>query len=195
MFTVKSRGLAFLAVFLTITMVWMYGIDCMSSSCRMITFFGILGALILAFDRHTWLPFLGETVMPTTALHERVPPGATNTVRVRVPSKNIEWVVYWAANPGGSTDQHPFDAYGGYQNTGVVHPPLNKEFVTLRVRCPGQYTTPRGYKPLDKHVHYRFVYRNGWVSEVKTSKIECNCGDTRGKQKRVRFILPCNMKQ
>jgi hypothetical protein len=161
-------------------MVWMYGIDCMSSPCRILTILGIVGALVLAFDRTTWLPFLGETVMPTTALRERVPPGSTNTVTVRVPSKEVAWIMYWAANPGGVSDQHPMDAYRGFQNTGVVRPSPDTDFATLWFKCPGQYTTPRGYKPLDKHVHYRFVFQNGWVSEVKTSKIDCNCAPRGG---------------
>lgn len=110
-------------------------------------------AIILAFDRTLWLPFLGETVLPSTLIPLKEQSGSTK-IKVKV-APNTK-VAYWAALPpkdGESADEPVESAYGKYGNSGVTM--SNDEGdATLSFEKGTGYIVPSG-KRLDSHVHYR----------------------------------------
>jgi hypothetical protein len=121
-------------------------------------------ALLLAFHRDTYLPFLGETVFPSSVLKEQTPAGATRTVKVKV--KPHTKVVYWASEPGDNLNKKTFDvAYGKYENAGVTVSD-NNGVALLKVREPQSYTIP--FETLSSHIHYRMVKESGFLDSVRT---------------------------
>jgi uncharacterized membrane protein YuzA (DUF378 family) len=132
-------------------------------------FYGLIGlcALMIMFDRDTYLPFLGETVMPASVLAERVPAGASLAVKVRVPPGSK--VLYWAAEPATDGLEHMNDwreAYQEFENAGVTHADSRGNAI-LKVRPPQAYTVPfRGR--LDPHVHYRVCHPDGMMGRIDT---------------------------
>lgn len=130
-----------------------------------------IAALSMAFNRDTYLPFLGETVFPCSLLQEQAPPGATQSVQVRV-EPNAK-VLYWATEPSdGGVDLKPFDvAYGGYKNAGVAIADHNG-FVMLKVREPQPYKVPFKGR-LEQHIHFRTCSGTpGFVGRIKTVYIK-----------------------
>jgi uncharacterized membrane protein YuzA (DUF378 family) len=133
--------------------------------------YALIGASLLLrmFQRDTYLPFLGSTVMPCTVLEPHEPPGATKEVQVVVaPNKKV---IYWAAEP--AKPQSPLTtwdkAYGSYENTGVTV--SNESGVAiLKVREPQAYTVPMRGR-LESHIHYRVCGEPGWMGEVNTVSI------------------------
>ena len=125
-----------------------------------------LAAVMMVFNRDTYLPFLGETVFPSSVLHDQTPAGATRTMVVKV--KPLTKVVYWASEPGNGNnlDKKIFDlAYGNYENAGVVQA-NNKGQAILKVREPQSYNVP--FQTLTPHIHYRSVDSSGFLGPVKT---------------------------
>jgi len=121
-------------------------------------------ALFLAFSRDTYLPFLGETVFPSSILQEQTPAGATRTVRVKV--KPLTKVVFWASEPGDNLDKKTFDiAYGKYENAGVTVSDKDGN-AYLKVREPQPYKVP--FESLTPHVHYRQVTESGFLGIVRS---------------------------
>ncbi len=119
-------------------------------------------------NRNFYLPFLGNSVYPCGGLSERTPQNSNKMVQVNVkPNVNV---IYWASENFTSNDNliidNPWDAYGDYDNYGVVKSNDNGNAV-LTFRNPVSYKVPSG-KKLDKHVHYRYCLGNGMMSEVKT---------------------------
>ncbi len=110
-------------------------------------------AIILAFDRTLWLPFLGETVLPSSLIPLKEQSGSTK-IKVKV-APNTK-VAYWAALPpkeAGSNDEPVETAYGKYGNSGVTM--SNDEGdATLSFEKGTGYIVPSGRK-IDSHVHYR----------------------------------------
>ena len=125
-------------------------------------------ALLSVVGRDFFLPFLGDTVIPSGALSNSTPTNASVNVTVQVPPKST--VLYWAAEPEESdTVQMPWTAYKGYSNAGVTQAD-DSGVATLSVRDPQAYKTPWG-KRLKPHVHYRFSKTQGMYSKVFTSNI------------------------
>ena len=124
--------------------------------------FAICG-LILAIDRTTWLPFLGDTVLPSAVVPLKTNVGDTSVeVNVTPGAK----VVYWAAKPG-STVQPVEQAYDDFSNSGVV---LANDLgvATLSFDKGSEYVVPSG-KQLKSHVHYReFSDKLGMVGPVQS---------------------------
>ena len=123
-------------------------------------------AIVLAFDRTLWLPFLGETVMPSVLIPVTSATANDNTVEVHV-TPNTK-VAYWSAKPGkesslptviespeGRQSSLPTvkDAYGNFENSGVV---MSDEdgIATLAFDKGTAYVVPSG-KHIGSHVHYR----------------------------------------
>ena len=125
-----------------------------------------LAAIYLAFDRNTYLPFLGETAYPCGSMGDRVPDNATISMDVQVPPNSK--VVYWASEHSSEMDvaHNPWEAYTNYANTGVVTADGEGKAI-LKIREPTKYKTPIG-KTLEKHVHYRYCVVPGMLSEVYT---------------------------
>lgn len=121
-------------------------------------------ALILAFDRTTWLPFLGDTVLPSALVPLKTNIGDTTLdVKVNPESK----VAFWAAKPGSNPEIKVEKAYDDYSNSGVVM--ANHDGIaTLTFNKGTEYVVPSG-KHLKSHVHYReFNDKLGMVGPVKS---------------------------
>jgi hypothetical protein len=125
-----------------------------------------LCALAIAFNRDTYLPFLGESVFPCAVLSDQVPPGATRTVQVNAEPGSK--VVYWATEPGedrGVVSDWKV-AYGKFMNAGVATAD-STGIATLKVREPQPYTVPFKGR-LESHVHFRVCGPTGFVGRIKT---------------------------
>jgi hypothetical protein len=143
-----------------------------------------IAAVHLAIKRDTYLSFLGWMAFPTSALKVSKP--ANSNVKVEVNVKpGVVKVLYWASNPSNnknvitldenqsfSSYETPQEAYDNTENVGVSEVDNNK--ATLHFICPSQYKVGLLFKnTLEKHVHYRMLYANGWLSNVYTTKIDC----------------------
>lgn len=129
----------------------------------------ILSTLYLAFDRDSYLPFLGECVLPPSVLAAKTPQDAAFNVDVLVPD-GATHVMYWASESGAGLAANPYDAYGNYANAGIVQAGSNGK-ASLAVRCPRQYRV-RG-RTLPRHVHYRAIYKSGVAGPVQTTEVTC----------------------
>lgn len=126
-----------------------------------------LSALLIAFNRDTYLPFLGETVMPCQVIGTYIPQGATTEVQVQVPPGAK--VLYWASEPSNEHLKHLNNwdqAYLKYENAGVVVAD-EKGIAILKVRPPQAYSVPFKGR-LEPHVHFRICSGTGMLSRIKT---------------------------
>ena len=110
-----------------------------------------LAAIKLAMKRDTWLPFLGDSVLPTTLVPLKNMRGDTTvTVKVQPNTK----VAYWASS---KTEKEGVplveEAYGDYANSGVVVSD-EKGIAKLTVNKGTSYIVPSG-REIPRHVHYR----------------------------------------
>lgn len=137
--------------------------------------YGIVGlaALSIMFHRDTYLPFLGETVLPCTTIPERVPPGATKELRVPAPPGSK--VLYWASEPAMEELKQLQDwqqAYNKFENAGVTTTD-STGIAILKVRAPQPYLVPFKGR-LEPHVHFRICasspggQASGMLGRVKT---------------------------
>ena len=121
-------------------------------------------ALVLAFDRTTWLPFLGDTVLPSAVVPLKTNIGDT-TIDVKVaPGAKV---AFWAAKPGTDPNTKVEQAYDDYSNSGVV---LANDLgvATLTFNKGTEYVVPSG-KHLGSHVHYRmFNDKVGMIGPVQS---------------------------
>ncbi len=130
-----------------------------------------LCALYLAFQRDTWLPFLGESVLPSALVPLKVNSGDTEvSVRVRPEAK----VVYWSAKPSTSDNESDDGsvpevkaAYDDYSNSGVTQ--ANIDGVAKMAFNKGtDYEVPSG-RVIKSHVHYREMdLEYGMMGPVQT---------------------------
>ena len=122
-------------------------------------------ALLIAFNRDTYLPFLGESVFPCSVLADQTPPGATRTMQVRVqPGAKV---IFWASEPSDGRGLNTYkEAYGKYMNAGIATAD-STGLVTLKVREPQPYTVPFKGK-LEPHIHFRVCGKDGFVDRIKT---------------------------
>lgn len=124
-----------------------------------------ISALAVAFNRDTYLPFLGESVFPCSVLPDQVPAGATREVKVH--AEPGAKVVYWASEPSDGGDVPNYQgAYREYQNAGVATAD-NSGTAILKVREPQAYTVPIKGR-LESHVHFRVCGPTGFVGRIKT---------------------------
>lgn len=129
-----------------------------------------LSALFLAFQRETWLPFLGDSVLPGAVVPEKKNSGDT-TVDVHV--KPGAKVAYWAAkapessvNGAESSVPKVKDAYAHFENSGVVI--ANDAGVATLVFNKGtSYIVPSG-REIKSHVHYREFGEDGMMGPVQS---------------------------
>jgi uncharacterized membrane protein YuzA (DUF378 family) len=126
-----------------------------------------ISALAIMFNRDTYLPFLGETVLPCTTIPERVPPGATKELHVPAPPGSK--VLYWAAEPAMEELKQIPDwqqAYNKFENAGVTTTDTTGVAI-LKVRNPQSYLVPFKGR-LEPHVHFRICDGTGMLGRVKT---------------------------
>lgn len=126
-----------------------------------------ISALTIMFYRDTYLPFLGETVMPCSVLSEQTPRGADTEVKIQT-HPNAK-VIYWASEPDKEHLAKLNDwraAYLNFENIGVTS--ANGEgSATLRLRKPQPYSVPiRGR--LEAHIHYRICGEGGFLGRIET---------------------------
>jgi uncharacterized membrane protein YuzA (DUF378 family) len=125
-----------------------------------------VSAVALAVQRDTWLPFLGNSVLPGAVVPLKKNMGDT-TVDVKV--MRGAKVAYWAAEPDGAdADAVPLvrAAYDQFENSGVVV--ANDQGVATLVFNKGtSYIVPSGRK-LESHVHYREFGEDGMMGPVKS---------------------------
>ena len=136
-----------------------------------------VSAVALAVQRDTWLPFLGNSVLPGAVVPLKKNMGDT-TVDVKVmPGAKV---AYWAAEPetklgaDGATegaakaDSVPLvrAAYDQFENSGVVVA-NDQGMATLVFNKGTSYIVPSGRK-LESHVHYREFGEDGMMGPVKS---------------------------
>ena len=128
-----------------------------------------VAALYIGFARDTYLPFLGETVMPCSLLKDQIPEGANTEAVVHV--KPGAKILFWATEPATEDLKQIQDwrhAYLEYKNAGVTTADSNGVAV-LRVRTPQAYTVGvLNHKKLSPHVHYRVCKSAGMLDRVET---------------------------
>ena len=130
-----------------------------------------LAALYVGVSRDSYLPFLGQTVMPSSILTERTPEKADLKVRILAPKGRK--VLYWASNPEKDAKAPLKDwreAYGQFENAGVALAGDDGSAL-LQVQRPQSYWVPPGRK-LEPHVHYRICSDDGMMGPVRSLFIE-----------------------
>lgn len=130
-----------------------------------------LCALYVGLQRETYLPFLGETVIPCSVLKEQVPEHADTAVPVHglVPGAKV---LYWASEPATDGLARINDwrkAYLDFANAGVAVVD-QAGHATLRIRKPQPYTVPVKGR-LETHVHWRTCGPNGFLGPVETTPV------------------------
>jgi uncharacterized membrane protein YuzA (DUF378 family) len=126
-----------------------------------------LCALAVAFDRDTYLPFLGPTVVPCALIPETIPKGADTTIEVVVTP--CAKVLYWAAEPATDGLKKITDWRGAYlqfMNAGATKADSDGT-AALLVRNPQPYTVPWKGR-LEPHVHFRVCGENGMMGRIQT---------------------------
>jgi len=128
-----------------------------------------ISAIMLFWNRDTYLPFLGESLVPCAAFATRTPDNANQEVTITV--KPNSKVIYWATEPqdvSGNKGVLTWDqAYQDYSNSGVAIADSSGKCV-LRIRgAPQSYTVP--YKgTLKPHVHFRVCEKYGMMGPVQS---------------------------
>ena len=128
-------------------------------------------ALYVGLNRDTYLPFLGETVLPCSLLKEQVPEHADTEVTVSGLTPGAK-VLYWAAEPatqGLDRLKGWQQAYLEFANAGVARVSADGH-VVLRIRRPQPYTVPLKGR-LEAHVHWRVCKDGGMVGPVQTTQV------------------------
>lgn len=128
-----------------------------------------VATIVIGMKRDTWLPFLGTTAAPLSAVPTvYYPKNASKTIVVRPPPGAVK-VLYWAAERDA---QEPRAAYGAMTNSGLVDVDAVDGTARLFFAPPGQYAVRGGTKVLPRHVHWRAAFANGMMSPVMTTDIE-----------------------
>jgi len=130
-----------------------------------------LSAIYIGSQRDSYLPFLGETVIPCSVLSDKIPEHADVEVTVSGLKPGAK-VIYWASEPateglGKINDWQ--QAYLELANAGVTTVSTDGS-ATLRVRKPQPYTVPMMGR-LESHVHWRSCQDGGMMGPVQTTAV------------------------
>ena len=126
-------------------------------------------AIVLASRKTTWLPFLGDSVLPYSLVPLKTP--TESDTKVKIKTRPNSKIAYWASKPSKTSDSSPdvVKAYDDYSNSGVVLS-NNKGEAELSILAGTDYTVPSG-KQISRHVHYRVMgLEYGLMGKVKTVK-------------------------
>jgi hypothetical protein len=126
-----------------------------------------ISAIILMFNRTTWLPFLGTCVFPTKGLIPiKINNDGDKQIEVRV--KPNTRIAYWSSILNKSIDiPDVVTAYDDFSNSGVVMSD-NNGVAILSVKLGTDYIVPSN-KLIKRHVHYRELdLEYGMMGEVQT---------------------------
>ncbi len=128
-----------------------------------------VSALMLAFRRDVYLPFLGQTLFPAGTLALKTPQSANESVEIT--ARPGAKVVYWATEPNITIDPKSAKgwelAYEDFENSGVVVAD-DQGKATLRIRGPPQAYTVPVHGRLNPHVHFRIEKPGGFFGRVQT---------------------------
>lgn len=111
-----------------------------------------ISIVLLAIKKHTWLPFLGESVLPPTLVPETKNVGDTS---IKVKVKPNTKIAFWSTLPSKNDKPDVEKAYGDYSNAGVSKSD-NSGFATLTFNKGTGYIVPSG-KFIKPHIHYREI--------------------------------------
>jgi uncharacterized membrane protein YuzA (DUF378 family) len=124
-----------------------------------------MASIILLFRRSTWLPFLGQTVVPPALIP--ISTNLTGNTTIEIDVKPKTKIMYWVSKH--STSNKPVDvmkAYDNYSNSGVVLSDINGK-AQLTFDTPNGYTI--GGRFIHPHVHYRELNeQHAMIGPVKT---------------------------
>jgi len=127
-----------------------------------------LSALYVMFDRDTYLPFLGRTIVPCDILTDKNPANANLDISIDKVRPNSK-IIFWAAEPKNQNDDkilNYIQAYGDFSNAGIATSD-NNGVVRFKIRLPQKYKVPlKG--TLEPHIHYRVCEGLGNLGKVKT---------------------------
>ncbi len=116
-------------------------------------------------------PFLGDTVIPCSALQDRAPDHADVEVTVGELEPGAK-VLFWASEPvtdGLGRIKDWQKAYLDFANAGVATVDRAGR-ASLRIRKPQPYTVPV-WGRLEAHVHWRVCQNGGLMGPVQTTPI------------------------
>ena len=125
-------------------------------------------AIYIASRRTTWLPFLGESVLPSSLIplkENKVPEDNKNVRRIQIKTKPNSKIAYWASLPNNNSLPYVEEAYDDYSNSGVVMSDKDGK-ASLIVIAGTDYIVP-GNKKIKRHVHYRII-NAGMTSKIYT---------------------------
>ena len=126
-----------------------------------------ISAIILMFNRTTWLPFLGTCAFPTKGL---IPNKINNDgdKKIEVLVKPNTRIAYWSSIQKNPTDTPDVvSAYDDFSNSGVVMSD-NNGVAILSVKLGTDYIVPSN-KLIKRHAHYRELdLEYGMMGEVQT---------------------------
>lgn len=132
----------------------------------------ILSGTMTVMDREYYLPFLGDTVIPTGLLpSESIPNGANMEVEMTI-TPNTK-ILYWASEPCENTltcgkERMAWEAYGNLTNGGTATSD-DKGYVRFLVRGkPQDYNVPYKKDVIKPHIHYREFKGNGMLGKIMT---------------------------
>jgi hypothetical protein len=134
-----------------------------------------LYALYLLFDIKTYLPFLGETVLPSKLLCNNKNNSDiinnNNLIHLKIKTDmDTEKIVWWAADKEDDKRviNNPKEAYKNYNNSGISL--VDNGHTEVVLLCPKSYIA--GGNELPKHLHYR-ESKKDVLGDVKTIDINC----------------------
>ena len=143
------------------------------SMLRFVSGIVLVSAIYLLIQRDMYLPFLGQTAIPTSLFKENISPNGSNVeTDLVIDAPDGSRVLYWGAQADTQSKvfSTPQLAYKDYANAGIAV--VSKGKATIRFFCPVKYEVPWG-KTLDRHIHYRVVLDNGLIGPVRTTYVNC----------------------
>jgi len=138
---------------------------------KFFAFLVFLSSIWLISHRDTFLPFLGFTVLPPSAIKNSLTiDGANVEIELSFDVKDGTRIIFWGAKTNSITQPNPKIAYSDYTNVGITT--IQNGKAILHFNCPGQYKVGPGYT-LPRHIHYRLVMDSGIITPVKTKEVHC----------------------
>ena len=133
-----------------------------------------MSVFYLVNKKQSYLPFLGETVIPLS-VPEYKPINSKILTIIDVEDSEAVKVMYWGANPSATVFNNHDLAYQNFTNAGIVSI-VDKKATLYFNGCPAKYKVPKyGFSEqlLPSHVHYRYIRASGMASEVFTKELNC----------------------
>lgn len=129
---------------------------------------------LYVFNKYLTLPFLGESVIPMSAIADEKYPANTDS-EYELKLKNVDdgvKVIYWGAQKDDKkVHDDPYEAYDKYENVGIAIVRDGK--ATLKYIKPVEYKVGMFKQKLPRHLHYRLCCRNNiMLGEVQTIKLK-----------------------